>query len=192
MGGCVLEILGGWVSNPPPPLQWGWDVSGILGGFPFYPLSAAVSISRHNMNNFCEGGLYVADLEKAGQIGEEKNFRGIMAVSMSCKFRKIEEAMNLTEEKKAGHGFLNQGRVADSFEHRLFICNKIPKSLKTGPMLVPCVLLWWLAGWLAGCVVGCPTPPPPVGVGQRLVPGVSNSGWEGLVIPPPPPRPAPC
>jgi len=30
-----------------PPLPWGWDVFGILGaGFPFYPLSAAVSIPR--------------------------------------------------------------------------------------------------------------------------------------------------
>ena len=48
-GGGFLEIVVGWVSNPPPPLLGGWDVSGILGGSPFYPLSAAVCISRHNM-----------------------------------------------------------------------------------------------------------------------------------------------
>ena len=57
--------MGGWVGvqTPPRPMGLGrfWDA----GGFPFYPLSAAVPISRHNMKKICECGLYVGDLQKA-------------------------------------------------------------------------------------------------------------------------------
>ena len=61
--------VGGWVGvqppSPPPPVGLGhfWD----SGGFPFYPLFDAGSISGHNMKFFFECGLYVADLGKAPQ-----------------------------------------------------------------------------------------------------------------------------
>ena len=48
---------------PPPPCRGGTFLG--FWGFPFYPLTAAVSFSRHNMKIFRECGLDVADLEKA-------------------------------------------------------------------------------------------------------------------------------
>ena len=60
-GGDVLEILVGGCPTPPLSLSWKWNVSGILGAFPFDPLSAAVSISRHKKKKLGECGLYEAD-----------------------------------------------------------------------------------------------------------------------------------
>ena len=48
--------VGGWVSGkiwvggspPPRPLQWGWDVSGILGGLPFVSISRKQSKDSSN------------------------------------------------------------------------------------------------------------------------------------------------
>ena len=69
--------VGGWVSwkfwvrgcpnTPPPPSRGGETVLDSGRGFPVYPLSAAVSISRPNMKKLCGCGLYAADLEKARQ-----------------------------------------------------------------------------------------------------------------------------
>ena len=54
------------------------------------------------------------------------------------------------------------------------------KFLKTGPMLVSCVLLWWVGGWVVGWMAVHP-PPPPGGGGTILSPWVfSNSRWVGL------------
>ena len=55
--------------------------------------------------------------------------------------------------------------------------------LKTRPVLVSCVLLWWLTEWVA---VQQPPPPPPCGGGTILGRWVfPESGWLGLVSPPP-------
>ena len=60
--------VGGCATPPPPPIpRRGGTFLGFWVGFPFSPLSATVSISRHNMKKVCECGLYVADLEKSQQ-----------------------------------------------------------------------------------------------------------------------------
>ena len=55
----------------------------------------------------------------------------------------------------------------------------ILKFLETDPMLVCCVLLWWLAGLVGGCPTNPPPSPTAVGVGQFWVPGFSLivGGW---------------